>query len=102
MTFRTITAMFESSADAQEAQARLLSLGLAESDVRLVKQSAEATGDGGGHRQRWESIQQRGQLDRQLRIRAGRRPTVRVNNEERGRGRGAHLVQQLVPIRQKT
>ncbi|MGH8177607.1 MAG: YsnF/AvaK domain-containing protein [Steroidobacter sp.] len=55
MSIRTITAIFESPADAQEAQARLLSLGLPESDVRLVKRSAEATADG-EDKGFWESI----------------------------------------------
>lgn len=55
MNPRTITAIFDSPSDAQEAQARLLSLGLPEDDVRLVSNGAtDARAD--QHKGFWESI----------------------------------------------
>lgn len=55
MSTRTITAIFDSSASAQVAQERLLSLGLPQSDVRVVNQSDDARqGDSG--KGMWESI----------------------------------------------
>jgi uncharacterized protein (TIGR02271 family) len=56
MTSRTITAIFDSSTDAEEARARLLSLGLRDDDVRVISQPA-ARMDGDGHDKGfWESI----------------------------------------------
>jgi uncharacterized protein (TIGR02271 family) len=56
MTSRTITAVFDSSTDAEEAQARLLSLGLRDNEVRVISQSADRTSDDGDDKGLWETI----------------------------------------------
>jgi uncharacterized protein (TIGR02271 family) len=53
MTSRTITAIYDSAEDAQRAQAKLLSLGLGASDVRILDQG---TAKAGGEKGFWESI----------------------------------------------
>lgn len=55
MTTRTITAIFDSAADAQRAQERLLSLGLGASDVRILDQGS-LTPEAGSEKGFWESI----------------------------------------------
>jgi uncharacterized protein (TIGR02271 family) len=55
MTSRTITAIFDSAADAQRAQEQLFSLGLQRSDVRVINRS-DVKEKSGEEKGLWESI----------------------------------------------
>src|SRR5689334_2609894 len=59
MTTRTITAVYDSESEAQDARAQLLDHGLNDADVRIVSHRLTATPagtDAGGERGIWESI----------------------------------------------
>ncbi len=56
MATRTLTAIFDSRSDAEQALARLFSLGVNESDARIVNQSLDEHGDETGGKGFWESI----------------------------------------------
>ena len=57
MATRSITALFDSAADAQRAETRLRELGIAQSDIRTVNQSA-GTAYKPEHKGLWESIKE--------------------------------------------
>lgn len=59
MTTRTITAVYDSEPEAQEARAQLLNHGLEDGDIRIVSHqltSTSAGSDAGGEKGVWESI----------------------------------------------
>lgn len=63
MTTRTITAIYDSEADAQQARERLMNVGLDDSDVRIVSQSltsSSVSSDGSATDEKgmWESIKE--------------------------------------------
>jgi uncharacterized protein (TIGR02271 family) len=59
MTTRTITAIYDSETDANQARERLVQTGLAESDVQIVSQNltrSDVSTDTGDDKSMWESI----------------------------------------------